>query len=131
MDWQDECTQNCKKGQQQQWQLQIVCKVSISPANKRKGNCELTNMKRALGTLTAIMTVAAGTTKLTCNHDTLPPQAIPANAVAACGTGKHTNDLAKIGPLVCRPDSVELTARLQGWDSKHGGQGVKVADCGC
>ena len=77
------------------------------------------------------MTVAAGTTELTRDHDKLPPQAIPANAVAACGTGKYTSDLAKIGLLVRRPDSVELTAGPQRWDSTRGGQGGEAADGGC
>ena len=77
------------------------------------------------------MTVAAGTTELIRDYDTLPPQAIPANAVAACGTGKHTSDLAKIGLLVRRPDTVELMAGPQGWDSTHGGQGGEAASGGC
>ena len=88
-------------------------------------------MKRAPGALTAIVTVAAGTTELIHNYDTLPPQAIPMNAVAACGTSKHTSDLAKIGLLVCRLDTVELMARLQGWDSMCGGQGGKAVSSSC
>ena len=77
------------------------------------------------------MAVAAGTTELTRNHDTLPPHARPANAVAARGTGKHTSDLAKIGLLVCGPDSVEVAAGPQGGDSTRGGQGSEAAGSGC
>jgi hypothetical protein len=77
------------------------------------------------------MAVAVGTTKLTCDHDTLLPQAIPTNAVAVRGTGKHTSDLAKIGLLVRRPDNVEVAAGPQGGDSTRGGQGSEAVDCGC
>jgi hypothetical protein len=75
--------------------------------------------------------VAAGTTKLTRDHDTLPPHAKPAIAVAARGTGKHTSDLAKIGLLVRGPGSVEVAVGPQGGDSTRGGQGSKAAESGC
>jgi hypothetical protein len=77
------------------------------------------------------MAVAAGTTKLTRNHDTLPPHAQPANAVAARGTGKRTRNLTKIGLLVRGPDSVEVAARPQGGDSTRGGQGGEADGSGC
>jgi hypothetical protein len=77
------------------------------------------------------MAVAAGTTELTRDHDALHPQAIPANAVAARGTDKHTSDLAKIGLLVRRPDSVEVAAGAQGGDSTCRGQGGEAADGSC
>jgi hypothetical protein len=77
------------------------------------------------------MAVAAGTTKLTRNHDTLPAHAKPANAVAAHGTGKHTSNLAKIGLLVCGPGSAEVAARPQGGDSTRRGQGSKASGGGC
>ena len=77
------------------------------------------------------MAVAAGTTELTCNYDTLPLHARPVIVVAARGTGKHTSDLAKVGLLVCRPGSVEVAAGLQGGDSTRGGQGGEAAEGGC
>jgi hypothetical protein len=76
------------------------------------------------------MAVAAGTTELTCNHNTLPPHVKPTIAVAARRTGKHTSDLAKIGLLICRPGSGEVAVRLQGGDSTRGGQGGKAAGGG-
>jgi hypothetical protein len=79
-------------------------------------------MKRALSTLTAILAVAAGTTKLTRDHDTLTPHAKPASTVAARGTGKRTSNLTKIGLLVRGPDSVEVAAGPQGGDSTRRGQ---------
>ena len=95
-----------------------------------KRTFKLTNTKRAPGTLTAIVTVAAGTTELTCDHDTLPPHTKPASAVAARGTGKHTSDLAKICLLVRGPSGVEVAAGPQGGDSSRGGQGGETGD-GC
>jgi hypothetical protein len=77
------------------------------------------------------MAVAAGTTELTRNHNTLPPHAKPANAVAARRTGKHTSDLAKVGLLVRGPGSVEVAAGPQGGDSTRGGQGGEAAESGC
>jgi len=76
------------------------------------------------------MAVAAGTTELTRNHDTLPPHAKPAIAVAARGTGKYTSDLAKIGLLVCGPGSVEVAVGPQGGDSTRGGQDGEAAGGG-
>jgi len=75
--------------------------------------------------------VAAGTTKLTCDYDTLPSHAKPATTVAARGTSKHTSNLAKIGLLVCGLGSVKVVAGLQGKDSTRGGQGSKMAKGGC
>jgi len=77
------------------------------------------------------MAVAAGTTKLTSNHDTLPPHAKPANTVAARGTGKHTSDLAKVGLLVRGPGNGEVAVGPQGGDSSRGGQGGEAAEGGC
>jgi hypothetical protein len=77
------------------------------------------------------MAVAAGTTKLIRNYDTLLLHARPANAVAARGTGKHTSDLAKIGLLVCGPGSVEVAAGPQGGNSMRRGQGSDTAGDGC
>jgi hypothetical protein len=90
----------------------MVYKVSILSVNKRRGDFKLTTTKRALGTLTAIIAVAAGTTELTCNYNTLPLHAKPAIAVAARRTSKHTSDLAKIGLLICRLGSSEVAVGL-------------------
>jgi hypothetical protein len=78
-----------------------------------------------------MVAIAVGTTKLTCNHDTLPPHAKPANAVAVRGTGKHTSDLAKVGLLVRRLGSGEVAARPQGGDSTRRGQGGEAVGGGC
>jgi hypothetical protein len=72
--------------------------------------------------------VAARTTKLTCDYDTLSLHAKPTIAVAARGTGKHTSDLAKIGFLVRGPGSVEVAARPQVGDSTRREQGSKAAE---
>ena len=77
------------------------------------------------------MAAAAGTTKLTHNHDTLHLHAQPANAVAARGTNKHTRNLTKIGLLVRGPDSAKVAAGSQGGDSTRRGQGGEADGGGC